>query len=154
MSVRTLKCREQQQHSNLLDQRLTLYAEGSGSEDEPITYFAGNVVGLQPRAVAGFIQHYLEQWGTQALFAGLVQPPDSALLPWAQIELEVARQMGKIVGAKLEETFPMAGLEASLRLLIESFYRPVGGKTKIIVEKEALSSNFVSKTTSEVRAMR
>ena len=106
-------------------------------------YFAGNGIGLQPRAVPKFVQHYLQQWGTQGSFAALAQPPDSPALSWAKIEPEAARQMSEIVGAKPEETVLMAGLTTSLHLLMASFFRPSGKRTKIIVEREAFSSDFV-----------
>lgn len=60
------------------------------------------------------------------------------------MEGETASAMAKIVGAQPSETVLMGGLTTSLHLLMASFYRPDAQRRKIIVEKEAFSSDFVS----------
>jgi kynureninase len=131
-----------------------LYTEPAEGEDDPCTYFCGHGIGLQPRGMAEDVQHYMDRWATQGYFAGFAPIADSKALPWGEVETEAVSRMAKIVGAKESETVLMAGLTISLHLLMASFYRPEGQKTKIIVERGSFSSDFVSKFSFAVEEKR
>ena len=55
-----------------------------------------------------------------------------------------AKQSARLVGAEPEEVAIMASLTVNLHLLMASFYKPVGRKTKIILDWKAFPSDHVS----------
>lgn len=54
-----------------------------------------------------------------------------------------ARLMSPIVGANPHEVSVMGGLTANLHILMASFYRPIGERTKVLLERDAFSSDYV-----------
>ncbi|KAL3445283.1 hypothetical protein BJX65DRAFT_297025 [Aspergillus insuetus] len=109
---------------------------------QPAIYLCGNQIGLQPRRVPLLIQEYLETWATQGMY-GLVRTADSSSLPtWKVADRVAAELIAPIVGAKPHEVAVMGNLTTNLHLLLASFYRPQGKRTKILLERGAFSSDF------------
>lgn len=103
---------------------------------EPTVYFTGNSLGLQPVAVKDYINIELEdwaKWGVEGHFHGRN--------PWFSYHELLTEKMAKVVGAKPLETVVMGSLSTNIHLLMVSFYRPEGKRTKIICEAKAFPSD-------------
>ena len=103
---------------------------------EPTVYFTGNSLGLQPVAVKDYINIELEdwaKWGVEGHFHGRN--------PWFSYHELLTEKMAKVIGAKPLETVVMGSLSTNVHLLMVSFYRPEGKRTKIICEAKAFPSD-------------
>ena len=103
---------------------------------KPTVYFTGNSLGLQPVAAKDYIQTELEdwaKWGVEGHFHGRN--------PWFSYHELLTEKMAKVVGAKPLETVVMGSLSTNVHLLMVSFYRPEGKRTKIICESKAFPSD-------------
>ncbi|NEU07085.1 kynureninase [Flavihumibacter sp. R14] len=101
-----------------------------------IIYLCGNSLGLQPRPVKKYLDEQLSNWENLAVegwFDG-----DS---PWMFYHKEMQKLMAPVVGAKPEEVIPMNTLTVNLHLMMVSFYRPTGKRTKILMEAGAFPSD-------------
>jgi kynureninase len=103
---------------------------------KPTVYFTGNSLGLQPVAAREYIQTELEdwaQWGVEGHFHGRN--------PWFSYHELLTQKMANVVGCKTIETVVMGSLSTNVHLLMVSFYRPEGKRTKIICEAKAFPSD-------------
>lgn len=99
-------------------------------------YFTGNSLGLQPVAAREYIQTELEdwaKWGVEGHFHGRN--------PWFSYHELLTQKMANVVGCKPIETVVMGSLSTNVHLLMVSFYRPEGKRTKIICESKAFPSD-------------
>jgi len=99
-------------------------------------YFTGNSLGLQPRATAQYVQQELDDWARLG-----VEGHFQARNPWLPYHEIFPIQLSKIVGAKENEVVAMNQLTVNLHLLMVTFYRPAGGRYKIICEAKAFPSD-------------
>jgi|SRR5690554_35568 len=99
-------------------------------------YFTGNSLGLQPKAAKAALSQELEDW---ALYG--VDGHFEARNPWFSYHEMFKEKLAKIVGAKAEEVTAMGGLTTNLHLLMVSFFRPSGKRTKILCEEKAFPSD-------------
>ncbi len=99
-------------------------------------YFTGNSLGLQPVEARSFIEGELEDWqrfGVEAHFEGR--------RPWVSYHKEATADLAALVGAQPEEVVAMNALTVNLHLLLISFYRPGGNRTKLMIEAGAFPSD-------------
>jgi kynureninase len=99
-------------------------------------YFTGNSLGLQPKKASEFIKTELEDWATFG-----VEGHFKARNPWMHYHEMFSEGLATIAGAKPSEVVAMNGLTVNLHLLLVSFYRPVGKRTKILCEAKAFPSD-------------
>ena len=104
--------------------------------EKEILYFTGNSLGLQPKKAAKYIQEELADW---AKFG--VEGHFHAKRPWYSYHENLCEMTAKIVGAKPVEVVVTHSLTTNLHLLLVSFYRPQGKRTKIICEAKAFPSD-------------
>jgi len=104
--------------------------------EKKILYFTGNSLGLQPKKAAEYIQEELADW---AKFG--VEGHFHAKRPWYSYHENLCEMTAKIVGAKPVEVVITHSLTTNLHLLLVSFYRPQGKRTKIICEAKAFPSD-------------
>ena len=104
--------------------------------EKKILYFTGNSLGLQPKKAAEYIQEELADW---AKFG--VEGHFHAKRPWYSYHENLCDMTAKIVGAKPIEVVVTHSLTTNLHLLLVSFYRPQGKRTKIICEAKAFPSD-------------
>ena len=104
--------------------------------EKKILYFTGNSLGLQPKKAAEYIQEELADW---AKFG--VEGHFHAKRPWYSYHENLCKMTAKIVGAKPVEVVVTHSLTTNLHLLLVSFYRPQGKRTKIICEAKAFPSD-------------
>ena len=103
---------------------------------EEVLYFTGNSLGLQPRTAREYIEQELKDWETLG-----VEGHFQAKNPWMPYHEFLTGQMANVVGAKPIETVVMNSLTVNLHLLMASFYRPNGKRSKIVIEKNAFPSD-------------
>lgn len=104
-------------------------AEAPGAAYPEIAYFAGNSLGLQPRATRPAVDIELdrwEQWGVE----GQLEGPR----PWKDYDDDLKEPAGRLVGASPDEVVIMNSLTVNLHMLMATFYRPQGRRTKILME--------------------
>lgn len=123
--------------ANLKARRL---AQPNLSNEDGI-YFCGNSLGLQPKAMRTFIQAQLDTWSSIGVQGHFTRIEDSPLPPWQDMAKTAATSMAKIVGANPDEVAAMNTLTVNLHLLMASFYRPSGRKSKILLEWKAFPSD-------------
>ena len=87
-------------------------------------------------AAREYIQTELEdwaKWGVEGHFHGRN--------PWFSYHELLTQKMANVVGCKPIETVVMGSLSTNVHLLMVSFYRPEGKRTKIICESKAFPSD-------------
>lgn len=110
-----------------------------------VRYFTGNSLGLQPKAVREMIQTELDdwaKWGVEGHFHGT--------RPWFSYHEFLTEKAAKVVGAKPVEVVVTHSLTTNLHLLMVSFYRPEGKRTKVLCEAKAFPSDLYA-LESQVR---
>ena len=104
--------------------------------DGEVLYFTGNSLGLQPKQAATFIEGELEDWrtfGVEGHFHGR--------RPWVDYHSFATEDLAMLVGARPREVVAMNALTVNLHLLLVSFYRPDGQRTKLMIEEGAFPSD-------------
>lgn len=105
------------------------FDSAAGSEFLDMAYFAGNSLGLQPRATQAAVEIELQRWADLGV-EGQLQGPR----PWKDYHEALRDPAARLVGALPHETVVMNSLTVNLHLLLATFYRPVGTRTKILME--------------------
>ena len=107
-----------------------------------VIYFAGNSLGLQPKAVRKYVEQELKDWELLGVAAHL-----KAKNPWLPYHEFLTEQTAEIVGAKQEEVVNMNALTVNLHLMFVSFYHPTSSRHKILIESNAFpSDNYAVKS--------
>lgn len=104
--------------------------------DETAIYFCGNSLGLQPRNVESYFDRELEKWQQMA-----VEGHFEGEKPWVSYHKHGKKTLSGLLGALESEVVIMNNLTTNLHLLLASFYRPEGKRTKVIIEKGAFPSD-------------
>jgi kynureninase len=102
----------------------------------PQHYFCGHSLGLMPQSVPDFLDELVQQWSQRAV-AGHFEG-SAPFMPYHEC---VAAPLAKLVGAKETEVVAMNSLTANLHFMMASFYRPQGGRCKIVIEASAFPSD-------------
>ncbi|MED5506754.1 MAG: kynureninase [Planctomycetota bacterium] len=107
-----------------------------GEDGEPLVYLCGNSLGLMPSRARSMVVEELEDWGKLA-----VEGHFESERPWYDYH-ELFRERGaRLVGARPGEVVMMNSLTVNLHLLMVSFYRPEGRRTKVLMEHGAFPSD-------------
>ena len=107
-----------------------------GDDGRDWAYFCGNSLGLQPRAVHSALDDELRYWGELA-----VEGHFKGKLPWMDYHEFVRDDLALVTGALPSEVVAMNSLSTNLHLLMVSFYRPVKGRSAILIEAGAFPSD-------------
>ena len=110
----------------------------SDGADAEQAYFAGNSLGLLPKATSVHVGAELDKWGARGVMGHF-----EGALPWATCEDAVPPLVADLVGAKdpALEVGAMNSLTVNLHLLMAAFYRPTEGRAAIIIEAGAFPSD-------------
>ena len=100
-------------------------------------YLCGNSLGLQPRAVEKHVMVELEDWRKFGVEGHL-----HARNPWLYYHHLFTKPLCDLVGGKKDEVVCMNNLTVNLNLMMVTFYRPQGKKTKIVLEGSAFPSDY------------
>ena len=104
--------------------------------DGEAAYFAGNSLGLQPKALRARLGQELEDWARLG-----VEGHGDAALPWVSYHELLREPAARLVGALPSEVVVMNSLTVNLHLLMVSFYRPSADRFKIVIEDSAFPSD-------------
>ncbi len=105
-------------------------------DGEPMAYFVGNSLGLQPRGARAHVETVLRKWEEEAVeghFTGDAQ--------WMTYHELVREPLARLVGAQPSEVVAMNTLTANLHLLMASFYRPTAERPALLIEAGAFPSD-------------
>ena len=100
------------------------------------TYFCGNSLGLQPRAVRAALAAELDDWAQLAVEAHF-----KGRLPWMDYHEFVRDHLAEVVGAQPSEVVAMNTLGVNLHLMMVSFYRPTAERPAILMEAGAFPTD-------------
>ncbi|KAJ5899781.1 Kynureninase 2 [Penicillium taxi] len=112
-----------------------------GLSNEPCIYFAGNSLGVQPKAVGKYMEAQLDTWSGIGVLGHFIELEGSPLKPWQLLAEQAAGSMSKLVGASPEEVAAMGTLTVNLHLLLASFYKPTESRKKILLDWKAFPSD-------------
>jgi kynureninase len=107
-----------------------------GDDERPLIYFAGNSLGLMPKAAREVVDQELDDWAKLGVDAHL-----EAKTPWYTYHEPLREPMARIVGAKPVEVICMNSLTVNLHLMMATFYRPTKSRFKILMEDPAFPSD-------------
>jgi kynureninase len=105
-------------------------------DGQPVIYFCGHSLGLQPRAVRTLMEQELDDWARLG-----VEGHFKDTNPWYSYH-ELFRDTGaRLVGAQPGEVVMMNSLTVNLHLMMATFYRPQAGRFKILTDEPAFPSD-------------
>jgi kynureninase len=104
--------------------------------EKTVRYFTGNSLGLQPRSTKDYIVEELDAWAKYGVEGHFL-----AKRPWFAYHENLTAKAAKVVGALPIEVVVTHSLTTNLHLLMVSFYRPEGKRTKILCEAKAFPSD-------------
>jgi kynureninase len=116
-----------------LRERFHLPRTAGGS---PCVYFCGHSLGLAPRSAAEAVNEELTLWAQRGV-EGHFDP----VRPWTTFHERLATPLAELSGALRCEVVAMNTLTVNLHLMLTSFYRPSGSRTRILIEQRAFSSD-------------
>ncbi len=112
------------------------------NDGEPVIYFAGNSLGLQPKLARTYVEQELEDWATLAVDAHF-----EGKTPWYSYH-ELFRENGaRLVGAKPGEVVMMNSLTVNLHLMMVTFYQPTSQRYKILIDQPTFPSDLYAVQT-------
>jgi kynureninase len=113
--------------------RFALPRNGRG---EALTYLCGHSLGLQPLAAREIIEGELDAWARLGVLGHEI-----AARPWVPYHENLSEGLARLTGTQVSEVVAMNSLTVNLHLMLASFYRPAGSRTRILMEAGAFSSD-------------
>ncbi len=107
-----------------------------GDDNKPLIYFAGNSLGLMPKAARRIVEQELDDWAKLAVDAHL-----KAVTPWYSYHETLREPTARLVGAQPNEIICMNSLTVNIHLMMATFYRPTKSRFKILMEDPAFPSD-------------
>jgi kynureninase len=102
----------------------------------PLVYLCGHSLGLQPLAARQRVNEELDDWAALG-----VRGHESARRAWIPYHEQMTAGLAGLAGAKPGEVVAMNSLTVNLHLMLTSFYRPVAGRSRILMEANAFPSD-------------
>lgn len=99
-------------------------------------YLCGHSLGLMPFSALESVRQELDEWarlGVRGHFQGS--------RPWLPFHRNAREGLAYLCGANEIEVAAMNSLTINLHLMMQTFYRPAGGRTKILIESTAFPSD-------------
>ena len=112
------------------------FALPCNARGDPLIYLCGHSLGLQPLAARERVIEELDDWARLA-----VRAHESARRPWIGYHERLSAGLQRLAGAQAGEVVAMNSLTINLHLMLASFYRPAGRRSKILIESGAFSSD-------------
>jgi kynureninase len=113
------------------------FAVPTRHDGEDSIYFCGNSLGLQPLAAAGYVEEIMDDWRRMG-----VDGHRGARTPWYSYHEAFREQGARLIGSRPCEVVMMNSLTVNLHMLLTSFYRPEGRRTKFLMESPAFPSDI------------
>jgi kynureninase len=106
-------------------------------DGNPVIYFCGNSLGLQPRATRELVEKELTNWASLGVGGHF-----KAEASWYSYH-ELFRDSGaRLVGARPGEVVMMNSLTINLHLMMATFYRPTHDRYKILIDAPSFPSDL------------
>lgn len=115
-----------------------------------LAYLCGHSLGLMPRAARRNVDAELDRWAKLAVdghFAD-ARPPRgrpralrAAHAGWLDYHAQFAPPLAELVGAYRDEVVAMNTLTVNLHLMLATFFHPTAQRYKILIERDAFSSD-------------
>ncbi|HUK00807.1 MAG TPA: kynureninase [Steroidobacteraceae bacterium] len=103
---------------------------------EPLVYLAGHSLGLAPKSARARVLEELEDWARLGVLGH-----EHSRRPWLHYHEQLTAPLAALAGARAGEVIAMNALTINLHLMLASFYRPQGRRTKILMEAGAFPSD-------------
>jgi kynureninase len=103
-----------------------------------LTYLCGHSLGLMPRATRRAVDVELDRWATRAVDGHF---PDERHGGWLDYHTRFAAPLAALAGAQRGEVVAMNTLTVNLHLMLATFFRPTPQRYKILIERDAFSSD-------------
>ncbi len=113
--------------------RFAIPRDAQGRE---LLYFAGHSLGAMPLAVRDVLNEELDDWARLGVFGH-----EEARRPWIPYHENLTAGLATLAGARPNEVIAMNSLTANIHMMLASFYRPSGTRTRILIETGAFSSD-------------
>src|SRR6184192_54812 len=107
-----------------------------GKDGKPLIYFAGNSLGLMPKAARAIVEEELDNWAKLG-----VDAHHATGTPWYTYHEALREPTARLVGANPLEVICMNSLTVNLHLMMATFYRPTKSRFKILMEEPAFPSD-------------
>src|SRR5207302_3883981 len=107
-----------------------------GKDEKPLIYFAGNSLGLMPKAARQIVEQELEDWAKLGVDAHL-----KAKTPWYSYHETLRGPSARLVGGQPIEVICMNSLTVNLHLMMATFYHPTKSRFEILMEDPAFPSD-------------
>src|SRR6184192_3576344 len=107
-----------------------------GKDGKPLIYFAGNSLGLMPKAARAIVEEELDNWAKLG-----VDAHHATGTPWYTYHEALREPTARLVGANPLEMICMNSLTVNLHLMMATFYRPTKSRFKILMEEPAFPSD-------------
>jgi kynureninase len=107
-----------------------------GGRGTPLIYLCGHSLGPLPLAARDLVAQELEDWGRLGVLGH-----ETARHPWIHYHEQLRAGLAALTGARPGEVVAMHSLTINLHLMLATFYRPTGRRTKILVESGAFPSD-------------
>ncbi len=112
------------------------FARPVDADGMPLVYLCGHSLGLQPLAARQRINEELDDWAALG-----VRGHEFARRAWIPYHELLREGLASLVGAQPGEVVAMNSLTVNLHLMLASFYRPAGERTRILIEANAFPSD-------------
>ncbi len=99
-------------------------------DGQPLVYCCGNSLGLQPKAARRVIGQELDTWQDLAVEGWFES--HNGRESWLSIHKRCKEPLAQLVGGQAAEVCALNNLTTNLHLMLASFYRPAGTRTKIL----------------------
>jgi kynureninase len=103
-----------------------------------LTYLCGHSLGLMPRAARRVVNAELDHWASRAVDGHF---PDSRHAGWLDYHTRFTAPLAALAGAQRDEVVAMNTLTVNLHLMLATFFRPTKQRYKILIERDAFSSD-------------
>jgi len=112
------------------------FAHPHNGDGKSLVYLCGHSLGLQPLSARQRVNEELDDWAAMG-----VRGHESARRPWIPYHELLTQGLATLTGALPGEVVAMNSLTVNLHLMLASFYRPGGSRTRILIEANAFPSD-------------
>jgi kynureninase len=112
------------------------FALPTRADGTPLVYLCGHSLGLMPHAARTAIEQELNDWAQLGVLGH-----EHAQRPWIAYHENLRAGLAALSGAQAGEIVAMNSLTVNLHLMLASFYRPAGRRTRILIEAGAFPSD-------------
>ena len=112
------------------------FAHPRGTDGKPALFLCGHSLGLMPLQARTLVTEELDDWSRLAVLGH-----EHAKRPWVPYHENLTAGLTHLTGARPHEVVAMNSLTVNIHLMLASFLRPSGTRTKILIEAGAFSSD-------------